>query len=505
MTGRAGVVAGIAVAIAAAIYLLRLDDVAGLIVDDAFYIVLAKAIANGDGFRLISSAATPIMPAGVPPGFPALLSSVFLFAPGYPANLLLLKLISVIAALGVAVACWYDLTRHRGVAREDALLIAVAVVLTPALVFLATSTVMAECVFALAQIATVVAVERIERSPRPRLMAIVAGLVAVAAVFMRTAGVAVIVAAIVFLAYRRRWQPLMLFTAIVVGGVLPWQLYSRAQVAPFAERYAHGGTIAYSYSEMLAMTQPGAVDSETGVRELAGRAARNVAGVVTRDVGGTILPELYRGPNESGEEVVSVGEPGRGSMGGAAGTKVVSALLFALIIAGILRTRAWLSMPALVIAASIGMIAGVPADTFRYVVPLAPFLMAFLWRGIPHSRVARIAVLAIVGLHLLDHGLYLSERANGRSTWVSDAREIDQVVVWLNDPSARPGPVAATNPGLIYLRTGRKSVASAFTHLNWETWKAAGIRYVVATHPMEIPRQGTVRLKTAKGLWIVEM
>ena len=42
--------------IAVAIYALRLDDAAGLIVDDAWYILLAKALAGGDGYRLISSA-----------------------------------------------------------------------------------------------------------------------------------------------------------------------------------------------------------------------------------------------------------------------------------------------------------------------------------------------------------------------------------------------------------------------------------------------------------------
>mgnify|MGYP003352294459 CR=1 FL=1 len=46
---------------------------------------------------------------------------------------------------------------------------------------------------------------------------------------------------------------------------------------------------------------------------------------------------------------------------------------------------------------------------------------------------------------------------------------------------------------------------SAFTNQNWAAWQAMGIRYVVATHPMERPRQGTVRFQTRQGLWIVEM
>ena len=58
-----------------AVYLLRLDAAAGLFVDDACYIVLAKSLAQGDGFRLISSATTPILPA-FPPGFPMLLAPV---------------------------------------------------------------------------------------------------------------------------------------------------------------------------------------------------------------------------------------------------------------------------------------------------------------------------------------------------------------------------------------------------------------------------------------------
>jgi hypothetical protein len=124
--------------------------------------------------------------------------------------------------------------------------------------------------------------------------------------------------------------------------------------------------------------------------------------------------------------------------------------------------------------------------------------------GVAQPRVARIVVVSILGLHLLDHAAYLNERANGRSTWLADARDIDQVVDWLNR-QGQPGPVAATNPGLIYLRTGRQAVASAFPHLNWEAWRAAGIRYVVGTNAAEVPRQGTVRLKTEKGLWIVEM
>ena len=49
------------------VYLLRLDRTAGLMIDDAWYLVSAKALASGDGYRLTSSAVVAIMPV-VPPG-----------------------------------------------------------------------------------------------------------------------------------------------------------------------------------------------------------------------------------------------------------------------------------------------------------------------------------------------------------------------------------------------------------------------------------------------------
>ena len=141
------------IAAVAAVYLLRLDHAAGLYVDDAWYIVLAKALAGGDGYRLISSAATPILPA-FPPGFALLLSPVFAIHPSYPGNLLWLKAVSIAAMLGVGIVTYLYLLRYRSTAAPHAAAVAVITALTPAFVFLATSTVMAECAFTLAQLAT---------------------------------------------------------------------------------------------------------------------------------------------------------------------------------------------------------------------------------------------------------------------------------------------------------------------------------------------------------------
>src|SRR5688572_29248876 len=93
---RSVVVGGAAIALAiTAVYLLRLNSVVGLMVDDAWYVVLAKALSEGAGFRLISSAAAPIQPL-YPPGFPAVLSIIFSIDPEFPRNLWLLKSVSIV-------------------------------------------------------------------------------------------------------------------------------------------------------------------------------------------------------------------------------------------------------------------------------------------------------------------------------------------------------------------------------------------------------------------------
>src|SRR5437016_5848515 len=82
------------------IYILRLDHVVGLIKDDAWYVLSAKALASGQGYTLINSP-TPGMLPFYPPALPWLLSLVFRFSPQFPQNLWLLKSVSIAAMLGI--------------------------------------------------------------------------------------------------------------------------------------------------------------------------------------------------------------------------------------------------------------------------------------------------------------------------------------------------------------------------------------------------------------------
>src|SRR5688572_19147561 len=100
MTNRRAVVS-VALAmilVALPVYLLRLNGAAGMMIDDAWYVLLAKSLADGSGYKLISSPSVAILPL-YPPGFPALLSLMFRASSDFPQNVPLLKSVSIAAMM----------------------------------------------------------------------------------------------------------------------------------------------------------------------------------------------------------------------------------------------------------------------------------------------------------------------------------------------------------------------------------------------------------------------
>lgn len=515
--------AALVVSTVALVYLSRLDHVAGLMVDDAWYILLAKALAGGDGYRLISSAVEPIMPT-VPPGFPLLLAPVFAVMPQFPANLLLLKAISIAAMAGAGFATYYYAARYRRVPEGPAAAVAMATVLTPALVFLATSTVMPEATFTLAQILVVMLLDRGDGQAAADVRrSALAGLLAAVTTLIRTAGVAVLAAGVVYLLYRRAWRSAGAFAATAVLCLVPWWAYSAAH-APTAEASArHGGTIAYAYSDLLAMRRAGDSGAgRVGLGDLPDRLSRNLVNVFGRDVAGVVVPGFYRGPGESGEETVGLGGAGA-SMGSAPATMAISFAISALLLAGLVANfRARPSAGDVLVLASLAMILILPTRTFRYILPLVPFLWVYLWSGLgavalaagrlsrrDTSPAAAVLLMSLVGLQVLDHGQYLRMKAQDApaADWLADARAVDDLLAWL-DRNLPPGvPLAATNPGLVYLRTGRKGVVAAAPAANWRAWQSAGIRFIVSLQPAALPPRslGFKTLYHSRRLWVVEI
>jgi hypothetical protein len=500
-----------AVILALVVYLLRLNGVVGQYVDDAWYVLLAQAIASGQGYHLIS-APTPelaqILPAS-PPGFALVLGLVIAVTPVFPANVWALKIVSIAAMIGVGVlaAVYY---RDRSLPAPFAIALALVVVTTPAFVFFATSTVMSEPVFTLATLTAVVLVSR--RRP------VWGGLVAAAAVLVRSAGLPILVAATVWYVVQRDRRSAVFFLATSLVALLPWIIYARVNATPIDMRLAHGGAHVFTYSEQFWMRRAGEIQSgRIDWSDLPARVGAALVDIIGRDTGGIVIPELYRSPIESGEETLSIGgrrsDLTQGSMGNTTGTMVVSVLLSVLALIGFIdRWRGRAGVAEWLVPLAVLPVILFPHWSYRLVVPLTPFLFGYLVDGLQvltngWQRVLRISLICLIVLHLTDHAMYWVRKDD--AVWLADARESLEVTDWMRRELRGPGAVASTNPALIFLRTGRRGVAIDDASSRWAGWRDLGVRYVVDLSGSELPDSSfgyrilftTVRSK----LWVIEM
>ena len=155
--------------------------------------------------------------------------------------------------------------------------------------------------------------------------------------------------------------------------------------------------------------------------------------------------------------------------------------------------RGGLTAAHILVAVTVAMVVLVPGRTIRYVLPIAPFLWMYLADGLRaatggRAAVVRIALFCLIGLQLLDHGQYVRLKMRGPPPeWLEDQREVDELLSWMASNLPGDGAVATTNPGLVYLYTGRKTVAPEDPEGNHQRWKEKGVRYLVSLSTMAAP------------------
>jgi hypothetical protein len=315
--------------------------------------------------------------------------------------------------------------------------------------------------------------------------------------------------------------------------VVPWLLYARAHAPTRAELVDHGGLMAIPYGDQFWTTEAGTITAPLATADmLPGRVVDNVINISIRDIGGIFVPLLFRSPGESGLEVLGLGPPDKKklltpSMGQALGTKIISLALTLVAVLGFIaacRRRVTVAEPLVVLA--LGMIVLWPFWTFRFVLPLVPFLLVYFvlgvetlggWLGRLHRSLApapystaRIFLMVLIGLHVMDHAQYIAltygDPYGGQ--WKSEAAGIYQVSGWIRDHASPQDVVAADNPALVYLYTGRHTVAIDSYDDKWDRWRRMGVRYVVSlVHglPLVDPR-AELRFKLPdRNAWAYEL
>lgn len=240
-------------AIAVLLGFFAMNDVPiGIFQDDGHYAILARAIANGDGYRYTNLPGAPAA-THFPPGYPLLLALLWRVAPQFPANVALLKLINVVLLPIAALAIRELARRVGGLSVSASSVVAVISVATVPVLFL-NGLLFSETAFVIALCGVLIMADRFvappSAAPDPASgaappawrVAVLLGLAIGALSLLRTVGVTLLPAAVAILLWRRRWRDAALVVAGALVFLLPWQLWTSAHArdVPTAVAGAYG-------------------------------------------------------------------------------------------------------------------------------------------------------------------------------------------------------------------------------------------------------------------------
>lgn len=490
-----------------AIYLLRLDHVAGLYGDDAWYILLAKAMATGHGYTLINSPSPGIMPF-YPPAFSFLLSLIFRIAPEFPQNVWLLKSVSITAMIGVGMAAYHYFARVRALPFHLALSLAVAIVIHPALTFLATSTLMSECVFTCAQLLTIVVIELAVSKSRIRLAwhyVLLGALLASITFLVRSTGLALLAAIMLYLLKERLTRAAVIFALGVAVLVGPWMIYTRIHAPTPAQQAEQNSYIVESYATQFWQKQAGFGPFGTiTLSDIPERMLNNAFHILEYDSGALLAYPVYRAlePTEGKKREVK--------------TALLSLTLFLLAATGfVAAVRERMTVAELLAPFTLMMILLWSFSPFRFLLPLLPWAMLYVAYGVRAiyrlgRRMSRISTrtrqMAVIGsvvgvlaaISLYGNVTYIIQLHGPqaqRPHWVRAYDENVAMYRWMGEHLPKEAAIAAQNPALLYLYTGHKTVGSWEPAKHWEDWKQMGVRYlsITASHQVDEPSKAEKR------------
>ena len=239
----------------------------GVFQDDGIYVILAKSLATGHGYRYLN---VPGEPVGThyPPGYPALLALLWRVSPRFPDNVALFKLANTFfLAATAAGAYWLGVRRLRLPPIASAATALLGCLSIPVLSL--AGMVLSETFFLALLFPVLLLAERIasrareSRSRRARrakwlndvdALALLAGATCGALALVRTVGAPLALALALVLVWRRRPVAAALAIAGCIAVLLPWQLYIAAQptalAPPLEGTYgSYGGWLVNGYRD----------------------------------------------------------------------------------------------------------------------------------------------------------------------------------------------------------------------------------------------------------------
>jgi hypothetical protein len=437
-----------ALGIALPLYILAIDPYIGAGYDNAQYVVLAKALARGVGFSQIQIPGDLPEPK-YPPGWPLLLAPVWLLAPDFPANAAWFKLVSVVFGLAF-VAVTYAWMHWRGEGVSACLFIALLTLVHPRILGYATSA-FSEMAYAFFSVVALWLIEAYEQTAQPRWRdAFFPALVAVGAMLLRTFGLALIAAGMVYLLFRRRWRHAAYFGALTAIGSAPW--FARGILIADVS----GSYLQHFFLKVMERPALGTI----GWEDLVVRGVLNVRAYLLAGLPGALMPSQVPLTFVNLVEGQRVGAPFPGS----------DVLLAIIVGGGLVGQAVWRRAPVdWYVLCYLGLCLAWPWEPTRFVVPLIPMLYAYAFFEIGliirAFRMPWRAWLRTGGIALLVVFIVLNLVTQARYTWMERQAPISaeraaraRLFEWIIRATP-PESVLATLPdGEVYLYTGRQAI-----------------------------------------------
>jgi hypothetical protein len=406
----------------------------GVVADDSMYVILARSLATGQGYRFLN---VPGLPAAThfPPGYPALLALVSFVAPPFPDSVVIFKAINAafLAIASVRIATLLQRRMNVGLAWAVAagLLTAVSI---PLLVL--SSMVLSELAFLALVLALLPALEQLvdERASPARAIALGAGIALAALV--RSHGIVLLPAVLLPLAAKRRWRDGALVAASTVALLAPWQLWVAR----------HTGALP---APMLGMYDSYTAWWLRGVRDM-GPSMVSATLAKTIPETATMLAQLFSPMRAGGAHLVT--------------------LVALTVLASIGVAASWRRMPVTLafLGGYLAIVLVWPFATARFVWGVWPLLLALALlgaRGALRANGWSVPIRAVVAVPLVwvtvGYAAYEVRGVRG-AWWSSIARastaQMAPTVRWVAEHTA-PGDIVATeSEGAVYLYTNRRTL-----------------------------------------------
>lgn len=198
--------------------------------DDGIYLVTAKALAEGKGYKIISLP-SEIPQTKFPPLFPLILATIWKINPEFPSNLLLLKAVPFAFAI-LWCALVYLLVWQETGSPDAGRWIALFTLASPAVIYCATTT-LSETMFASLCTGALLCLHRYENraAAQRNAMLLGASVLAAAAFLTRTAALPLVPAGMLMLLIRHKYKPALAFLVLFSILVFPWIAWQHSQQA----------------------------------------------------------------------------------------------------------------------------------------------------------------------------------------------------------------------------------------------------------------------------------